>query len=207
MSIPIQVSVGPQGISLQDGAIQTARGGRTGEMVVSELNARYFELLYRGRVWHASNQAAQAVSVALATTYTGIGLYNPTGSSKLLVPLKIKFAMSVAQVAIATQGLIQAWAATGAVTAQTTSITPQNGLIGNTSRPVGIALSAATITTPTWLTQQIDGFTAAALSAPTLPLDYEGTVGVLPGGFIGIGALTTVTGLGWISWAEVDYTQ
>ncbi|OLD92627.1 MAG: hypothetical protein AUG84_00790 [Chloroflexi bacterium 13_1_20CM_4_66_7] len=74
---------------------------------------------WSGVIYSAANQAAQAVSVALATAYTGIGIYNPPGSGVNLVPLKVKFGLSVAPAAVATIGLLGCWAATGAVTAQT----------------------------------------------------------------------------------------
>jgi hypothetical protein len=96
------------------------------------------------------------------------------------------------------------YAATGGVTAQTTALTVQSNQIGNASKSVGIALSAATIVTPTLLMPLYDGFTAAALPGPTMVTDLEGMFGILPGGFIGAYALTAVTGLGGISWEEVD---
>jgi hypothetical protein len=178
------------------------RQGKTGEVIVSELHGRYYETALRGRSYSAANQAAQAVSVALATTYTGILLFNPLASGFNLVPNKVKFALSVAPAAIATIGLINGFSATGGVTAQTTPLTPTSNIIGS-PKGVGIALSAATIVNPTWLFQLYDGFTAAALPSPTLPVDLEGMFVIPPGGFIGIGALTAVTGLGSISWEEV----
>lgn len=178
------------------------RQGKQGDVIVSELHGRYYETTLRGRNFSAANQAAQAVSVALATTYTGMLLYNPVGSGFNLVPNKVKFALSVAQSAIATIGLINGFSATGGVTAQTTPLVPTSNLIGS-PKGVGIALSAATIITPTWLAHLLDGFTAAAFSAPTPAVDLEGTFIIPPGGFIGIGALTAVTGLGFMSWEEV----
>ena|SRR5437773_4105978 len=174
-----------------------------GELGMSELLPRLWAMGWSGIIYSAANQAAQAVSVALATTYTGLGIYNPPGSGVNLVPLKVKFALSVAPAAIATLGLLGVWAANGAVTAQTAKLASQNGLIGNTSSGQGIALSQATIATPTWIEQLYDGFTAAALPAPTPPLYMDGHLGVAPGGFLGIGALTAVTGLGSIFWAEL----
>ena len=174
-----------------------------GELAASELLPRLWAMGWSGVIYSAANQAAQAVSVALATAYTGIGIYNPPGSGVNLVPLKVKFGLSVAPAAVATIGLLGCWAATGAVTAQTAKLTSQNGIIGNTSAGQGIALSQATIVTPTWIEQLYDGFTAAALPAPTVPLYMDGHSGVAPGGFLGIGALTAVTGLGSIFWAEL----
>jgi hypothetical protein len=195
--------VGPTALNAADASPIRARCGRTGDQVVTELHARYFEQAYRGASFSAANQAAQAVSVALATTYTGILLYNPVGSGKILVPTKIKYALSVAPAAPATIGLIAGFSATGGVTAQTVKLGIQSNQIGNSGVGVGLALSSATIVTPTWLFQLWDGFTAAALPAPQVPVDLEGSFVIFPGGFIGIGALTAVTGLGSISWEEV----
>lgn len=194
------LKVGPQ--ILADGAENPQRGGRLGEGIVQQLHGRYFETGYRGNAFSAANQAAQAVSVALATTYTGFLLYNPIGSGKILVPLKAKFAVSVAPAAIATIGLIQG-VQTSAPTGLT-ALTIQSSQVGSGATGVGKAYSAATITTPTWLMQLVDGFTAVALSAPQPPTDLEGIVQILPGGFLAFGALTAVTGLGSMFWEEVS---
>lgn len=195
--------VGPAVLS--DGVgTQPFRQGKSAEQIIQQLHGRYFEQCYRGNIFSAANQAAQAVSVALATTYTGLLLYNPVGSGKVLVPLKVKYALSVAPAAVATIGLIGGFAATGGVTAQTTPLVVQSSQIGNTSKGVGVALSAATIVAPTWIKQLWDGFTAAALPAPQAPVDLEGMIEILPGGFLAIGALTAVTGLGSIFWEEVS---
>jgi hypothetical protein len=176
---------------------------RLGETPVSEWLPRLYAMGWSGLIYSAANQAAQAISVALATTYTGIGIYNPPGSGVNLVPLKAKFALSAAPAGIATLGLLGGWAASGLVTAQTTKLNVQNGIIGNTGTGQGIALSAATITAPTWIEQLEDGFTAAALPAPMAPFYMDGHLSVAPGGFLGFGALTAVTGLGSIFWAEL----
>lgn len=183
--------------------IQGLRQNRQGDMAVSELHARYFEQGRYGNMYSAANQAAQAVSVALATTYTGLCLYNPIGSGVILVPNKVAFALSVAPAAIATIGLIGGFAATGGVTAQTTKLANQSSQIGNASTGKGIALSAATIVTPTWLQQLRDGAAAAAFPSDIGPVDLEGAFQILPGAFMAIGALTAVTGLGSIVWEEV----
>lgn len=202
MPTPIAGIVGPSASNAQDGATGVElRQGHTGELIVSQYTSRYQELTARGVVFSAANQAAAAISVALATTYTGIGLYNPLGSNKMLVPLKWKFALSVAPAAIATIGLIstvQAAAPTG-----TTALGVRSNQVGNTAAAAaGQAFSAATILTPVWHQQAVDGFTAAALPAPSPIFDLDGSLVIFPGGFLAIGALTTVTGLGSISWAE-----
>lgn len=201
MDVTVSGKIGPSWQN--DGTENEIRIAKTGEQVMTDAHPNYFESSSRGLMFSAGNQAAQAVSVALATTYTGLCLYNPVGSGTILIPTFIKYALSVAPAGIATIGLITGYAATGGVTAQTTPLTPQNNQIGNTNRSIGIALSAATIVTPTWLMQLADGFTAAALPAPNTATDIRGLYSILPGGFIAIGALTAVTGLGSISWEEI----
>lgn len=201
MTVQIVGQVGPQ--TSGDGTNIAFRQGKTGESIIQQLHGRYFESMYRGNIFSAANQSAQAISVALATTYTGLCLYNPVGSGKILVPLKLKWALTVAPAAIASIGLLGGYAATGGVTALTTQVTPQSSQIGNGGVGVGKVLSAATIVTPTWIQQLVDGFTAAALPAPSPVVDLEGLYGILPGGFLAIGALTAVTGLGSITWEEV----
>ena len=202
--LSILAQVGAQVVA--DGARVEPRLDRQAAVVVSELQARYSEAMARGQLFFAANPAAQAVSVALATTYTGLCLFNPVGSGKIIVPLKWKFALSVAPAAIATMGLISGHSATGGVTAETQTITPRSTQIGNGSSASAHVLSQATIVTPVWSVQTQDGFTAAALPAPTLLTDLEGTFGLLPGGFMAVGALTAVTGLGSVVWMELPYT-
>ena len=194
--------VGEQKVAEGNGE-QPFRQCKTGEQAISNVHGRYHEAMTRGRIFTAANQAAQAISAALATTYTGLLIYNPIGSGIIAVPFKAKFALSVAPAAIASIGLIGGFSATGGVTAFTTPLTVQSGQIGNTSTGQVRALSAATIVTPTWLAHLVDGFTAAALPAPSPWVDLDGTFGLLPGGFAAIGALTAVTGLGFLSWEEV----
>lgn len=203
MPLPISGQVGPAATNAQDGAQLPIRQGHTGEVILQELHGRYFETMARGAVYSAANQSAQAVSVALATTYTGLLLYNPIGSGVMLVPNKVKFAHTVAPAAIAAIGLIsglQTSAPTGL-----TALTVRSNQIGNQAGGKGLAYSAATIATPVWHQMLQDGFTAAALPAPTLVTDLEGVIGILPGGFLAIGALTAVTGFASMAWEEVPY--
>lgn len=186
-----------------DGARVEMRLGRLAEQISSNLQAAYSEACFRGQVFSAANPVAQAISVALSTAYTGLALYNPIGSGKILVPLKVKFAHSVAPAAIATIGLIstvQTAAPTG-----TTELIARSNQIGNQSTSSAKAYSVATIATPVWHQQLRDGFTAANLPAPTAVEDLDGSIILLPGGLLAIGALTAVTGLASMSWMELPY--
>ena len=202
MALPIQGSVGPQSTSAGDGTQLVFRQGRTGGLIVQQVHAFYYEQTYRGNMYSGANQTAVTTSVALATAYTGFCLYNPPGSGVNLIPNKVKFALSVAPVAISTIGLISGYAATGGVTAQTVKLTTIGNLIGGVSGK-GIALSSATIVTPVWACQLTDGFTAAALPSPSVPIDLDGSFIVPPGAFLAIGTLTSVVGLASMSWEEI----
>lgn len=193
--------VGPR--NLADGSQAAPRLGNNGEMIVGSLHGRYYEQVKRGNVFGASNQAAQAVSVALVTTYTGLCLSNPLGSGKNLVLLSAGYALSVAPVAIASIHLIGGSSPSTNVT-HTAAVTPFNMLLGNTASPVAKADSQATIPTPVYVMSLMGGFTAGALpDSPNALFDIGGQIVLAPGGFIAIGALTAVTGFGSFVWEEV----
>lgn len=191
---------------LGDGSVATLRLGRGGDASVSELQAPYYEQTYRGNVYHASNVGAQAVSVALATTYTGLCLSNRLGNTKNLVLLSVGYALTVAPAAIASLHLIAGYSATTNVTHTTPLASPgiQSGLLGTGPASSANVDSAATIVSPGYLMSLLGGFTAAALPAgPAQPLDVKGQIIIPPGGWVAIGALTAVTGIGSMSWMEV----
>ncbi len=196
--------VGPQGGA--DSQTSSLRMDRDGGQVVTNLHGALYEQAARGKIFSAANPTAQAVSVALATTYTGLCLSNPIGSGKNLAVLRAGFALTVAPAAIANVGLMGGF---GTVTHTTPRIV-NSGLINSvmtSSVGTSIALvdSAATIPTPVYLEGLMGGFTAAALpSSPNLTADLNGSWVVAPGGFIAIFALTAVTGYGHFVWEEVS---
>ncbi len=195
--------VGP--VAVANGAQTIPRAGRTGETSVADAHGRYMEAVKQGNVYIAHNVAAQAVSVGLATTYTGLMLSNPANSGKDLVLYGAQLVLSVAEVAAASHHLIGGWSAT-AVTHTTPLAAPgvQNAYLGG---PTGVAKvdSAATIPTPNYILALRSAFTAGAFGGPGMGqiVDLGGLIIVPPGGFIGIGALTAVTGFGCLIWEEV----
>lgn len=203
MGLIVKGTVGPSAAFGADGTEMDVYSGPQGEFGLVNTHGRFFEPSRRGKLWSGGNQGAQAVSVALATTYTGLCLFNPVSSGVLLSILRVKFALTVAPAAIASLHLINGYAATGGVTAQTALLTAQNALLGNGKASAGVLLSQATITTPKYLESLEDGFTAAALKSPTPPVPVEGFYTLLPGAYIAIGALTAVTGIGSIQWEEI----
>lgn len=163
----------------------------------------YASAVLQDTVFHACNQAAQAVSVGLATTYTGLCLSNPPDSDKNLILLSANYALSVAPAAIAPLFLLRGYNA-GEIT-HTVAGTIYSSLIGSATVSVANVDSQATISPPTYAVPMGSGFTAGALysTTPSLP-DFKGQIVIQPGGFIAWGALTAVTGFGSFSWMEID---
>jgi hypothetical protein len=90
MGIPIRIQVGPQ--TLADGTEQTARGERSGAVVVQELHGRFYEQTFRGGLFSAGSgvTALSANTISLTSSTTPIvGVYNPSTSTVNLVILQI----------------------------------------------------------------------------------------------------------------------
>lgn len=195
----VEGQVGP--VAKSDGSYSTVRIDKTGSMVFQNSHGEYYEAVSRGAVFSATNQAAQAVSVALATTYTGLCLSNPVNSGKNLSLIAASYALSVAPAGIASLHLIGNVSTTNVT--HTAAVTPMCNFL-NTVTPTGKVDSQATIPTPVYLMPLIGGFTAGALpSSPVVYVDLRGLFVIPPGGFIAIGALTAVTGFGGLVWEEL----
>ena len=175
----------------------------------SDAHGRYMNAALEGRLFTASNVAAQAVSVALTTTYTGLCISNPAGSGKILALLGCQYALSVAPAAIASLHLIAGYSAAGIVTHTTPLAAPgiQSAIInggGFSANSAAKVDSAATIVNPYYLMPIGSGFTAAALYATTPSMiDLGGWPIIPPGGWVAFGALTAVTGFGGFLWEEL----
>ena len=176
----------------------------TGAERVGLAQGRYFDAAWNRAVFWAASQAATAWSVALNTTHTGLVLSNPRNSRVLLSPLFASFALSVAPVAISHLSLFSGWAQ-GGITVHTTPLGTFSTVIDDGSGSVGLADAAATLVgTPRYTLPFMGGFTAGALPATTPSiLDLGGAFLIPPGGYMGIAALTAVTGFGAIVWEEI----
>ena len=88
MAVQSQGQVGPQ--LVVDGIPAYLRQGRTGEQVIQQLHARYYEQTYRGNVFSigCSITALSGNTITLTNTSTPIlGLWNPSSSPINVVPL------------------------------------------------------------------------------------------------------------------------
>lgn len=78
-----------------DSNVQSLRGGRLGDLVVSELEGRYYEMTRKGRSFSAqlaattTAVAAGNITGAAAAASTQFALWNPAGSGVNLVLMKV----------------------------------------------------------------------------------------------------------------------
>ena len=204
----LQTVVGVQ--NNQDSATPTtARGGHQGEVLVSELQPRYYVQNYYKNKFYGSNGAVPSVTtVALATAYTGLCIYNPSGSNTNLILTKVGYSFLVAFPAASTIGLMVGWAATGVTTASAAASPGACSLIGGSpSTPNGkVALSATLVGTPTLHTIFGEGLTGAITTVPESMniVDLEGSVILAPGAYAAIytstisGAASLAASFEWI---------
>lgn len=188
------------------GTASPFRGDVTGAQIVSDAHGRYAEASRRSTLFVAHNVAALAVSVALATVYTGLCISNPLGSKYNLELIGAAFALTVAPAAIASLHIIGGYSPSTDVVHTTPLAAPgiQVMPLGSKSKAIANADSSATIPTPGYLLPLKGGFTAAALPSPPIEwIDVGGLITIGPGGFVCIGALTAVTGFGAFAWEEV----
>jgi hypothetical protein len=159
----------------------TARYGKQGEQLASELHARYYEQTYRGNMFSLCTQGTGVTTTAaLATTWTGLGIANPAGSGVNLVLNKFG-AQQFAVGAAATVGIM------GGAGVIASSLSPQNRVIGSGTVSKANGSAGATISTPL-LIASFGSLGSAATTAyqiePGIYIDLEGSIIVPPGSFV-----------------------
>jgi hypothetical protein len=190
-----QILVGPQNL-VGDGTTITARAGRQGDTIVSELHGRYYENAYRKNIYVGSNGAVPSVTtVALATTYTGLALINPQASTVNLTLLKVGYSFLVAFPAAATIGLMAGFAAGGVTTFSAAATDGANTFVGGPRSQGRACLSATLVGSPFLHTVFGSGLTGAITTTPDIQqiVDMEGSVVIPPGGYVAI-YTSTVSG-------------
>jgi hypothetical protein len=199
----MQGLVGVQNAS--DGNSPAARQGKQGDLIVSELHARYYEQTYRGRTFKAASQAVATTTVGLATTYTGLCIINPITSTVNAVLNKASVMQSVIQsVQPEAFAIATGFNSTVAVT-NTTPLAVRSNMTGGLPGVVTASISATLPTAPFY-----DLFVANTGSATTngtgTVIDIEGSIILPPGGYAlwVTPAQASVAGM-WFSfsWEEV----
>jgi hypothetical protein len=196
--------VGPN--TVQDGNSPALRAGRTGELIAQELHGRYYETTYRKGMFSGSI-IGQVTTVGLATTYTGLVLANPPGSSVNLIVNKVGVGFLVAFAAGAAVGLMTGYS--GVALTGITAVTVRNQMFNSGGPGQGLLASAATLPiAPTVNTIFGAGLTGAITTTPAAfgLFDLEGSLILPPGAYAAIYTSTasgTASMAASMSWEEV----
>jgi len=180
-----------------------ARGGKTGEQMVSQLHGRYYEQVYRGNVFSVIAQGATGVttSAGLSTTHTGLAIANPAGSGKNLVLLHFM----LGQFAAGAAAVVGIMGGAGVLTA---NLTPQSMLVGSGGVSVARGSAGDTISTPVLLGKyaQLGSLATTGYGlTPGMFIPIDGSIIVPPGSFIASYtsiATTSACNFGFV-WEEV----
>ena len=192
---------------LSDGVEMPFRQGNTGEQMFSGLNPKYYEHVVRGRAFVYSTAAA-GVALIAATTSNAPAIWNPAGSGKNLVLLKIAIGRtakgtplegSIVYLTLANAG---ATVGTANQIVSLTQVTPVNLLLG-AGNPSVMRFAPATIsTTGTATVVCASGFAqtadngATTVSGPRVDsvIDYiDGMIIVPPGNTFQMGAAVSIS--------------
>lgn len=204
-----QGQVGPIA-STSDGVQVALRAGKLGDQIVSQLHPRYYEASYRRARFNAANQTGVATTVGLATTYTGLCLSNPVGSSVNIAIGKVGIAFPVAVAAGLVYGLMVGYNASTNVTHTAASTTLRSNFVGVGAAPVGLVDTSATLPTAPTVSHIFGAVGTAAMTAPaTLPpcmYDLEGSIILPPGAYACVYTSAASGALGFLGsfeWTEV----
>lgn len=199
----------------QTGQNLTGGFGEFSEVLITELQPRYYEQTYRGNMFNASNQAAITAPAALTASSVNFTLYNPLGSGKNVVLAFVD--ITVAQLAETTAGsyqvLLCANTAPGqAAPATVTALSPQSALLGSGIQPSAKVYSTATLAAIPTVIKPLFSITSAATISGAIANgssdNIGGTIVVTPGNYVSVQGIGTseTTSPGLIvsmTWAEI----
>lgn len=228
----LQGAVGIQN-NLDSSAPVTARLGRQGDQIVSELHGRFYEQALRGNMYHGGLNVLTSISnVTFTVATTGvtatpiIGLYNPASNNKnLVVSQAVLQAIVNASTNTGCGGFV--WMCATGQNAISTGATPINAATllasGSNAKVLnGVALTGLTGVIAALRASALNGgsgasfsFVGTAVGQATLANgsdveNFDGSLIVPPGGVIGLFATTTPVGhsaIAAIVWEEVLVQQ
>ncbi len=201
---------GKEGIqTISNGNIGTMRITKNGALVVQPGGGKYYEAVRKGRVFVAANQAAVALTAAMATTYTGLVLFNPSTSPNDLVMLGAGYALTVATPTATALGLMTGTVVTAATMDAAAAITPRNRLVGSGIASTAIVDNGCTLNgTP--VLEQVFGHawteaTTAGSTGPNNWVDLDGSMIIQPSSYVAFYSFAANTAAFILSlmWEEV----
>ena len=185
-------------------AVQPQLSDIQGGTLVSEFWPRYYQAAYQKKVF-AAVAAGVTSTVGLATTYTGLCVTNPIGSTVNLVMMKVGLAQSVINAAVNAAGFGFGFSATTAVT-QTTPVTTQSCFANSITKSAALAASAVTLPAAPVYAGFFNSTPTATTNFNGVIADLEGSIVIPPGGyFVTLTAAASPAAALWLSaqWLEL----
>jgi hypothetical protein len=218
----LQTQVGqPNQFSMAPGVTPNLRSGQWADLIVTELQGRFYENTYRGNNYSIGMTvtALSANTITLTATTTPIvGVWNPTTSPINLVILQASLQIAVAgNSAVAPGGFV--WATSINNSVITTGLTPMNrktlAAAGSYAKGFTIATALTGLTNNLVILEAADfgslvvaqGATGTPLISPPMVQNFDGSLIVPPGGVLALlntASTTTISVASRIMWAEVS---
>lgn len=181
-------------IAQKSGQANAASSGWNNELLVSEVIPRYAALALTGNVYDVTYSAA-ALAIPSATATGSFALFNPAGSGKNLVVLKVSVGLQTFTAATTALGIGLQYVPNITPTATTPGNTPQNALVGSQLNAVAKPFTAGTLVgAPTVLGTILETFYAdlAASSQPSgIQVELDGALIIAPGSGICLASTAT----------------
>ncbi len=153
----IQGQVSNISSTLADGNSPNLLMGKSGELIASDQHGAHFIQTYRGNTFIGSTAIGGVVVPSFSVTGQVYGIWNPAGSGKLIVPIKVQ----IGCVAASVQALGFVWGyvanagsqlSSGSTISAGTVGTPVNAYLGSTNTSKAIFFPATVTTTaPSYL--------------------------------------------------------
>lgn len=173
------------------------------------------DLLKAGRIFHGTTTKDGVTLPAYNATAQTFGLFNPAGSGKLLVPVRLSVGQTddstpaVASLVLSYLNGLTAGAATGTGLTALTATAAVSGIVGRSCNCAGVFTLSATISAPSMfytLGFSQDTVTPAS-GLVSLIHDFNGAIGIPPGCYVGLGGADGAPGQDFaatITWTEFD---
>jgi hypothetical protein len=179
-------------------------------VLVAQDSSTCTQAVLKGRVFAVSNQAAVALTAAMATTYTGLCLFNPATSTKLLSLIEFDYSFTVAAPTAATViGLMTGTVVTAATMTAPAAITPRNRLVGCATASEAVVDDGCTLNGTPVLEQVFSqvgtGATTVPLVAPPTRILMNGSLVIKPGSYVAVYSFAANTACAIFSfvWEEI----
>ena|SRR3990167_11382854 len=191
-------------IKYSEGSNADLRFGRKGEILSSQMNSKYGQMVLDGECFIGSNALGTPVTTqaGLSATTPALTLYNPATSGVNLVLLKVNISVNAAPAA----ATVLALAYNAVDTVGPTSTTAANvvsSIVGSQSTPLGKCSRIATLTAAPTAIKYLGGILAAAsTNQVNLVENIDGEIILAPGTAISIQSTTAVSILASFTWQE-----